>query len=280
MNPEIAKGMQDLTRQANAAGPESKQLDPEAIVALISQILAANEELQHRLATAELDLQRRAEQAASYLCQSRTDELTGLPNRRVFNDELARSLAGWRDCGIPFSLVLADIDRFKSVNDSFGHLAGDTVLADVARALQAAVRANDVVARFGGEEFALLLPNTDAAGAQQVAERVRQLVETARFVFDSALISVTVSCGATIVLQGDDAETLLKRCDAALYAAKHEGRNMSYWHSGEHLSRVGAGPTAEIAPSTGLKLSIIDQACQDLRRRLLEVIRLEREAGV
>lgn len=281
MNPEFMLGMEKLSSQSRPAEKDSPALDPDAIFSLISQILAANELLQHRLTAAEADLRERAEQAASYLTQARTDALTGLPNRRVFNEELARCLAAWRGFGAAFAVVLVDVDRFKGLNDQFGHLAGDAVLADVARALRTAVRAGDLAARFGGEEFAILLPSSDPLGAQQAVERVRTTIEETQFFFDGAFISVTVSCGATHALSEDVAESLLKRCDAALYASKREGRNQSHWHDGERILRLIDAAELDLAtPDSGLKLSILDQACQDLRRRLLEVMWLEREAGV
>lgn len=281
MDPQSVLEMENFAPRDKPAGAEHTALDPEAIFSLISQILAANEQLQQRLATAEADLRDRAEQAASYLTEARTDALTGLPNRRVFNDELNACLAGWRGCGATFAVLLVDVDRFKGLNDQFGHLAGDAVLADVAKALRTAIRVGDVVARFGGEEFALLFPSTDAAGAQQVVERVRRVIEETQFFFEGAFISVTVSCGATPSLPGDDEKSLLKRCDAALYASKREGRNMSHWHTGDQLVRLVSGLEPDTtAPAGNLNLSILDQACQDLRRRLLEVMYLEREAGV
>lgn len=279
MEPEFSARVTDLDGRAQAAAKGAKSLDPDAIFSLISQILAANEQLRHRLTMAEAELRQRDEQAASYLSEARTDVLTGLPNRRVFNDELARCLEAFRAYEAPFALVLVDVDRFKGLNDQFGHLAGDAVLADLGRALRTAVRTCDVAARFGGEEFALLLPRTDAAGGQQTAERVRRAIEETQFFHDGAFIGVTVSCGATLALAGDEPESLIKRCDAALYASKRGGRNMSHWHPGDELVPLLDGFQPEPATSGTLNLSILDQACQDLRRRLLEVMWLERAAS-
>lgn len=280
MNSDTISAAEVLPRQPKGGKSDSGPLDPEAIAALISQILAANEQLQRRLAAAETDLQERAQQAASYMSEARTDALTGLINRRGFDAELARCLAAWEGFGASFSVVLIDVDRFKGLNDKYGHLAGDAVLTDLGRTLRGASRGGDVAARFGGEEFAILLPHADSSGGRLAVERLRRVVQETQFYFEGTFIGVTVSCGATAALKGDGADAILKRCDAALYASKRGGRNMSHWHAGEQILPLfdGGSPVPETAGE--LKLSILDQACQDLRRRLLEVMWLEREAGV
>lgn len=158
---------------------------------------------------------------------ARTDPLTGLANRRRF-EELFRRAVEWTDrhAGSTLALVLVDVDHFKAVNDTHGHEAGDAVLVAVARALQRDRRALDVVARLGGEELVLLLPNTSLDGAREVAERVRARLEAMEVPTTSALIRVTASFGvAAYVARAGDQAQVFERADKALYAAKRNGRN-------------------------------------------------------
>lgn len=154
------------------------------------------------------------------------DALTSLPNRRNFLEELEKVAARSGRSGAPYSVAMFDIDCFKKVNDTHGHPAGDEVLRDVARIMRGSIREGDVAARLGGEEFALLMPDTALADAGIVCERVRKAVEAHGFVLPSGLtISATISAG---VAQAEGAEApsiLILRADTALYAAKHEGRN-------------------------------------------------------
>jgi diguanylate cyclase (GGDEF)-like protein len=154
------------------------------------------------------------------------DGLTGLYNRRAFDDQLRHALGrADREKG-RLGLVLLDIDHFKKLNDTFGHPAGDAVLRHTAHVVEHHLRRADEAARFGGEEFALILPNTDEAGAVRLAERVRGAVEKAQLVFEGARLSVTVSLGAAVwPYDGQDEESLIAAADRALYAAKQAGRN-------------------------------------------------------
>lgn len=157
---------------------------------------------------------------------SRTDALTGLLNRRGF-------LAAWeleaprgRRSGRPTTLVLADLDGFKSINDSAGHLAGDELLRRVAAALAEAVRAQDVVARWGGEEFILMLPETTLEGGVEVAEKLRRSIAAVRLdVGGAEALGVTASFGIAEHLPGERLERTVAAADAALYRAKHAGRD-------------------------------------------------------
>jgi diguanylate cyclase (GGDEF)-like protein len=155
-----------------------------------------------------------------------TDELTGLPNRRMFDERLKQHLAECDRFDQPLSLILCDVDHFKRVNDQHGHRAGDLVLAAIARALAHGIRNIDIVARYGGEELAILLPQTPVELAREVAERLRRTVETLRVPVDGGMISVTASFGvACYPTSGGGRESLFANADRALYAAKDEGRN-------------------------------------------------------
>ena len=150
-----------------------------------------------------------------------TDGLTGLANRRTFDAALQREISRGARTGSPVSLAMVDIDRFKPLNDTHGHQAGDDVLREVAQALKQRCRDMDVPARYGGEEFAVILPDTDATSAFEVAERLRQVVETA-----NTSLPVTVSIGVATSSAGSrGAEDLIAAADTALYASKRAGRN-------------------------------------------------------
>jgi diguanylate cyclase (GGDEF)-like protein len=154
--------------------------------------------------------------------QARTDALTGLLNRRGVEDTI-QSLLGTRRQVEPLTVVVADLDRFKAINDRLGHAAGDDVLLRFAQHLKSRLRTRDVVARIGGEEFVLLLPQTDAADALALVERLRQSVPDA-FAHHAELGRVSASFGVTQL--GDETfEAALARADEALYRSKHEGRD-------------------------------------------------------
>jgi diguanylate cyclase (GGDEF)-like protein len=157
-----------------------------------------------------------------------TDGLTGVTNHRTFQARLEEQLAQAQRYGKKLSLILCDIDHFKAVNDRYGHPMGDVVLKGVARTLVAEARATDAVARYGGEEFAIVMPETDAAGAQVIAERIRQRVKALAFATDRGPLKVTLSLGVASV-PGDAATKteLIERADACLYHAKRSGRDRS-----------------------------------------------------
>ena len=161
-----------------------------------------------------------------------TDGLTGLMNRRSLNAQLAARVREAQRYRRPLSLVLLDIDHFKKVNDTHGHPAGDAVLRGVAAVARAQARETDLVARYGGEEMALVLPETDAGGASTIAERLRAAVEGTAHATEHGTLRVTVSVGvATWPGGGQTPDELLTTADRALYRAKQTGRN-----------RVEAGP--------------------------------------
>ena len=157
-----------------------------------------------------------------------TDPLTGLANRRAFDDALARELAQARRQKHPLSLLMLDIDHFKKFNDSYGHDTGDSVLVAVAQAMANALRSSDLAARYGGEEFCAILPATPLAGAQIAGERVRAAIEALRLPWRESELRVTASVGCAEVrdLGAQRAATVtLRSADDALYAAKEAGRN-------------------------------------------------------
>lgn len=167
-----------------------------------------------------------ADDLARLAALARTDALTGLPNRRALEDELSRAVARAARAGTPLATLVLDVDRFKQVNDAHGHAAGDAVLAAVAARAAAALRAGDLLARIGGEEFAALLPGADVARAAEAAERIRAAVAAEPIAAGGAALAVTVSVGCAALAPGDaDGRALLARADERLYDAKRSGRN-------------------------------------------------------
>jgi len=207
---------QDLCRDAEAI------LRP--TLRLASQISNAHEEIRQQSAN------------LMTFTEARTDPLTGVNNRRGMDDCLGTQVALMNRYGVRFSVVLFDIDRFKQINDVQGHLYGDQMLSQLARVIDGSVRETDVVARFGGEEFLVIMPETDLAGAARFADRLRERI--------AKEMALTVSGGVAEALDGDSPESLLVRADAALYGAKSAGRNCVFRHTGDTAEMVTAEAVA------------------------------------
>jgi diguanylate cyclase len=157
---------------------------------------------------------------------ARVDPLTGIANRKSFEERFAHEIAQKPRAELAVVMLLWDLDDFKAINDSYGHRAGDRVLQSVAACFMAAVRGNDFVARIGGEEFVMLLGGAKIGQATLIANQVRCAVEALRFHFRGAPVRVTVSCGLTELRENDVAEAAFDRADGALYRAKHGGKNL------------------------------------------------------
>jgi diguanylate cyclase (GGDEF)-like protein len=155
--------------------------------------------------------------------QARTDSLTKLSNHQTFFDELSREVTRADRYGGDLTVIMCDIDRFKVINDNYGHLAGDSVLEEVARIIRDNIRNVDTAARYGGDEFAILLPESNVKSALVVAERIRERVERAGFPFNGADIHVRVSQGLAQYAKGQGSSELVKAADEALYRAKRTG---------------------------------------------------------
>ena len=184
------------------------------------QSLRAHLELRVQQRTADLEEANRKLDALA-----QTDALTGLPNRRSFAEQADRLLVQHHRAGSVLSVVMVDVDHFKRINDEFGHHGGDMTLRAVAQALRGALRDQDIVARWGGEEFIALLPDTDGAGAVHVAETLRQAVAGLNVAHNTASIRVTASFGLAVHDGKASLEATTSRADAALYRAKRDGRN-------------------------------------------------------
>lgn len=171
---------------------------------------------------------RRLQEQASLLRElAVVDELTGLYNRRFFERRLTYEVDRFARYHQDLALVLFDVDHFKRINDTYGHPAGDAVLKELAARARQAVRASDLVARVGGEEFGVLMPETDLVGAIEGAERLREAIAVAPFDVGDAVVEVTISLGVTLARDGWEGDTqgLFRAADRALYEAKAGGRN-------------------------------------------------------
>lgn len=154
-----------------------------------------------------------------------TDSLTGIGNKRALDEALQRASAMADRHGAPWSLILCDLDHFKLINDNHGHVVGDHILARTAEKLEQALRNSDTVYRFGGEEFAILLPHTNEQEARDVADRIRGAIESIRVDGGETPLTVTASCGVAMHLADEEPEQWLARADESLYRAKAAGRN-------------------------------------------------------
>jgi diguanylate cyclase len=210
-------------------------VSPKAMAAEVNKVLGdtratrqGQSQLRHELShiSSEVEsLRRELEQVKE---ESMTDGLTGIANRKAFDAVLEHTIHTARETGMDFCVVLIDIDHFKLVNDTYGHLIGDKVLRFTATTLKRLVRGKDTVARFGGEEFALILPDTDMDGATTVAEHIRQTVSAGDLKDrngGSSYGRITVSIGIAAFTPSDLPNKLIDRADRALYLAKEHGRN-------------------------------------------------------
>ncbi len=211
-----------------------KDPTPEDLNRLVSVLIEETARTKARSVEVESSLHTMASELSELKTQvdrlsrdSRTDSLTGVANRRAFDDALRRLTKEASAEGKELCLVLADIDHFKSFNDTHGHLIGDRVLRFVAQEMEQCVKGRDMLARYGGEEFAVLLPNTPLDGAVMLAESIRAIIEAQRVKNDSGedLDKVTISMGVSQYVRGEDSSTFIERADDCLYQSKENGRN-------------------------------------------------------
>jgi diguanylate cyclase len=226
------------------------QSDPTAVAAIVCKLLVANQDLQGRLQHAEETLKDNSQQLNAAVTAARTDGLTGLMNRRALDEELERCLMEVQEHSRPSTLFMIDVDHFKKFNDTFGHLAGDHVLAFTAKLLHGQSLPTDIVARFGGEEFAILFKGLTAVEVRDRAERLRQQIGKRMLGFGDRKLHVTASGGLSELVSGDTITDWIVRADRALYTAKGSGRDCAFEIRGEKLERImlGAAPSAPPKP--------------------------------
>jgi diguanylate cyclase len=200
----------------------------ESLVHSTREMRETNKALEDRLQLSKTEISNLQQSLDAIRVESLTDPLTGLGNRKYFDRSIERAVQIAIESGEPLSLLMFDIDHFKSFNDSYGHLTGDQVLRLVGLSLKQTIKGQDITARYGGEEFAVVLPNTGLRQALTVADHIRRAVmakELKKKSTGEILGRVTISVGVSILKPDDDADSLIERADACLYAAKRNGRN-------------------------------------------------------
>jgi len=237
---ELLRGLaQDL-----AQGLPNRARLGEIVSTLVSttrEVAVNNRVLEARMRETRSEIETLREKLEATRLESLTDTLTGLSNRKHFEETLKATLEAARGRAVPMSLIILDIDFFKRFNDLYGHLTGDQVLRLVAIVMRENAGRDAHLARFGGEEFGIVLPGTDRAAARQVAETVRTSVMGRELVKRStgeSLGKVTVSLGIAVYRQGDTPASLMERADLCMFAAKRGGRNRAVDDTAEALSQV------------------------------------------
>jgi len=213
----------------------SKGVDAESLQGLVGEIAqetqtmrSSVESLQDKLQESRSEVERLQQELMSARSEALLDPLTGMFNRRGFEAQMRNLVSNPEMLGKPVSFLMIDIDFFKKINDTYGHLFGDKVIRVIAEVLKAQVKGQDSVARLGGEEFAVILPDTPLQGARSVAENIRRVVESGRIRRldkDESVGGITISVGISGCGVGDDWLEVLGQADEALYASKQGGRN-------------------------------------------------------
>jgi diguanylate cyclase len=212
----------------NVTDRDSLKAIVETLVRSTREMQDTNRALESRLVVSKQEISNLQHSLEAIRAESMTDPLTALGNRKYFDRALGEAVRVARERGEPLSMMLFDIDYFKSFNDNYGHLTGDQVLRLVAMTLKQNIKGQDITARYGGEEFAVVLPNTALRQALTVADNIRRAVMSKELKKKSTgeiLGRVTISAGVAVLSPRDDADSLIERADACLYAAKRNGRN-------------------------------------------------------
>lgn len=189
------------------------------------EVAARLQSLAERVSSMEQEAQGYREHLEEQRQKALIDPLTGLPNRAAWGERLEQEVAQWQQHGNTLLLAMLDLDHFKAINDNYGHLAGDKVLKIIASVLRKRLRGSDFIARFGGEEFVLMMPNTSWPVGARLAETLRAAIEACPFHFKGERVTITMSIGMSAFKPGDHSDLVLKRADQALYRAKNSGRN-------------------------------------------------------
>ncbi len=213
----------------------------EVLLQQISSVLEANRRLEHDLVCTRYRLEEQAQELDRTRLEARMDSLSGVGNRKAFDESLKFMLSKFNRHRVSFALLLIDVDHFKWINDTHGHQSGDDVVNRLGQTFKSAIRPGDIVSRFGGDEFAILLNGVDLQLGAMVAQRIRDKVERTNFDvgIHDARIAVTLSMGLAVCEVEDTEETLLKKADAALYRSKEGGRNrLSLYETTESSSET------------------------------------------
>lgn len=234
-----------LDELAKAIGASAGNSQAEnRVVLLLQQIMNNNDQLKDRLDAAERQLEKQTRQIESYLTEARTDGLTGLFNRRAFDQKLDEMFIGYRNGGRSFAVILIDIDKFKTINDNYGHQAGDQVLKQLAQTLRTELDNAIIVSRFGGEEFSVIMNGPLRIAAEKMNE-VRKRVAKTPMDTGEKLIDLSISVGLSEPREDLVVGPVVRRADESLYMAKNIGRNRVYYDEGKGPVLVGAPEVAK-----------------------------------
>lgn len=285
MRTDVQEHSQSVERINNDLTTISGVADVEGVARVIAHLIEANRHLDTRLSVAEARLLEQSQQLRSHRVEARTDALTGLPNRRVFDEELKRLFDHRRRLKDPACLIMIDIDHFKEFNDRRGHQAGDACLRSVGEVIWQTVQPlGGIVVRYGGEEFAVLFPKTEIFDAKIAAQRINHKIEKLAVPYEETTLEVTVSLGVAELFHDATPEDWLSRADRALYDAKRRGRNRACWHDSHGCHEIPKGNEESSVTSeehdVPVAMSGREEFLRDVDRRLAMFHRKQNPLGI
>jgi diguanylate cyclase len=233
---------ENCAQQSSATDPKIGETS-QRITSLLQQFMQNSGQLQQRLDAAEFQLEQKTRQIECYLNEARTDSLTGLFNRRAFDQRLEELFRNYRRGGRSFVVALIDIDHFKTINDTHGHQMGDLALQAISNLLKQCLSDSMMVARFGGEEFAIIMDGPLLSAGQQL-DAIRRSLTARGLELEKIKLTNTMSAGLSEPMDDVSASSVVRRADEALYAAKNFGRDRVYYHDGREPALIGSPETA------------------------------------